>query len=130
MKVAFQIEAFFPVKPEEIYRAWLDSKLHGAMTGGEAFCSNKEGAEFSAWYGYITGSNQKLTLNTEIVQQWRTTEFKDTDEDSLINLTLQEVPKGTKITLVHTNIPEGQPDYKQGWVDYYFTPMKAYFVNR
>ena len=35
---------------------------------------------------------------------------------------------GTKLTLVHENIPEGQSDaYEQGWHEHYFAPMKAYF---
>jgi activator of HSP90 ATPase len=41
---------------------------------------------------------------------------------------LDENPNGTKITLTHTNLPEGQGEsYKQGWDDFYFTPMRAYF---
>ena len=41
---------------------------------------------------------------------------------------LELVEDGTKITIIHSDIPEGQADdYKQGWQDFYFKPMKDYF---
>ncbi len=127
MKDSFQIKAIFPVKPSIIYFAWLDSDKHSEMTGIEADCSTYEGGAFTAHDGYIRGRNVKLIPNTEIVQHWRTTEFSETDEDSEITIHLNEVKEGCELTLTHINIPKGQPDYKQGWVDFYFTPMQAYF---
>jgi hypothetical protein len=35
------------------------------------------------------------------------------------------------MTLKHTDIPPGQADgYQEGWIDYYFTPMKEYFSKK
>jgi hypothetical protein len=31
------------------------------------------------------------------------------------------------LTLIHNNIPKGQSDYEQGWINHYFEPMKTYF---
>lgn len=128
MKESFTISDILPASKEVIYSAWLDSDKHTEMTGGEATCSDQVGGDFSAWDGYITGKNVALLKNEEIVQTWRTTEFAENDEDSLLTIKLKEVDGGTEITLVHTNIPEGQTQYKQGWIDHYFVPMKAYFV--
>ena len=127
MKETFELREIFPVEPLEIYHAWLDSELHGSMTGGEAECSTKIGGSFSAWGGYIKGKNIKLVENQEIVQSWRTSEFTATDEDSILFITLNKISEGTEVVLSHSNIPVGQTQYKQGWVDHYFTPMKAYF---
>ncbi len=69
-----------------------------------------------------------LSPGKRIVQVWRTTEFTDGDEDSLIDVTLAKAPRGTKLTLTHTNVPDGHTGYKSGWVDHYFNPMKAYFT--
>jgi len=40
-------------------------------------------------------------------------------------------PKGenTLLTLTHTDLPKAEFGVEQGWVDYYFTPMKAYFQS-
>jgi hypothetical protein len=33
-----------------------------------------------------------------------------------------------RVTLVHSEVPESQAAaYRQGWVDYYWTPLKEYF---
>jgi outer membrane biosynthesis protein TonB len=64
------------------------------------------------------------------VQVWRTTEFPADAEDSRLELLFEPVGDGTetKVTLIHTNIPEGQgAQYKSGWGEHYFEPMRAYF---
>ena len=127
MKEEFEVKEIFAGEPSEIYNAWLDSDLHGKMTGGEAECSNEPGKPFSAWDGYITGTNIELIENQKIVQAWRTSEFAENDEDSLLQITLAKVSEGTELTLKHTHIPEGQTQYLQGWHDHYFIPMKTFF---
>lgn len=98
------------------------------MTGASATGAAEVGAKFSAWDGYIYGKNINLVPNRKIVQLWRTTEFKETDEDSILETELK-VSSGDScdLTLKHSNIPGNQPDYKQGWIDYYFKPMQEYF---
>lgn len=127
MKKAFEISTSFPVKPHVIFDAWLDSKTHSEMTGGEAICNNQLLGEFSAWDGYITGSNIELKSPNWIKQHWRTTEFDEKEGDSLVLIKIEAHKGGCKVILRHSNIPEGNADYQQGWVDFYFTPMKAYF---
>lgn len=130
MQTSFELKTTFPVPPEELYTAWLDGEEHTKMTGGEATASMKEGDNFTAWEGYIWGINKKLTPHSEIVQSWRTSEFKETDKDSLLTLHFKKVPGGCELTLHHKNIPEDQPKYKQGWQEHYFTPMQEYFKNK
>jgi activator of HSP90 ATPase len=115
---------------EEVYNAWLNSETHTLMTGGEAVCSNMEGEEFSAWDGYITGTNIMLKPFSEIIQNWRTSEFSDEDEDSLLKIRFNKIDRGTEITLHHSNIPESQLQYINGWKEHYFEPMTKYFNNK
>ena len=128
---AFTVTATITASPQTVYSAWLSSKGHTDMTGGTAKCSAKAGGAFTAWDGYITGKNLELVAGEKIVQTWRTTEFLDDDPDSQIELTLAQSESGTKLTLKHTGIPAGQGgDYKSGWTEFYFTPMKAYFGRK
>lgn len=127
MAVRFEIKQQFPISGAELYQAWLDGEIHSEMTGGEAVCSNEVGGEFSAWDGYISGSNVSLKPNAEIVQKWRTTEFGSQDADSILTVRLEENDLGCLLTLIHEEIPDGQPDYEQGWRDHYFNPMLQYF---
>jgi activator of HSP90 ATPase len=125
---AFTLSAIIPASPGEIYNAWLSSEGHSAMTGSQAQVEARNGGGFKAWDGYIRGKTLELEPNRRIVQAWRTTEFPEDSPDSRVEILLEEVEGGTKITLVHTHIPDGQGDsYKQGWEDFYFTPMRAHF---
>ena len=41
---------------------------------------------------------------------------------------LEPTKTGTRLTLSHSGVPDGQTGYeKAGWRDFYFSPMKAYF---
>jgi activator of HSP90 ATPase len=128
VKNGFTISEVIPAKPAEIYEAWLSSEGHTALTGNPAKVDGKVGGEFSAWDGYISGRTLELTANQRIVQAWRTSEFPDNAPDSHLEVLLEEVENGTKITLIHSDMPEDQVDsYRQGWEDFYFKPMKKYF---
>ncbi len=128
MTESLTVSTTLSATPKQIYTAWLSSKGHTAMTGGEAKCNATIGKTFTAWDGYITGKNMELEPNKRIVQLWRTSEFPENAPDSRLEILLEAVKGGTKMTLHHTNIPKGQKQqYKQGWQDHYFTPMKSYF---
>jgi len=129
MSFRFTVSAVIPARPRAIYDAWLDSKAHGKMSGGKAKASAKVGAKFAAWDGYITGINLELVPGKRIVQSWRSSEFAEGDEDSRIAVTLKPVAGGTRLTLLHTGVPDGQTGYKEGWRESYFEPMKAYFAK-
>jgi uncharacterized protein YndB with AHSA1/START domain len=130
MPYDFKLSAIIPASPQEIYDAWLDSLVHSEMTRSEAIMSDEIGGEVSAWGGYITGRNLELVPGERIVQSWRTTEFADEHEDSIITVMLEDVDGGTLLTLVHSNVPQGQTSYEEGgWQEYYFEPMKEYFAK-
>jgi len=123
-----KLSVTIPAKPADIYRAWLDSDLHSAMTGSEARVEPQVKGKFTAWDGYIEGTIVEMDPSQRIVQKWRTTDFPSDSPDSLVEITLKEIKKGTRITLIHTDIPAGQgDDYRTGWKDFYFDPMKRYF---
>jgi activator of HSP90 ATPase len=125
---SFKMSAQFPISARELYKAWLDSKQHAGFTGAGARIVPQVGGEFSAWDGYILGKTLEMTPFRRIVQAWRTTDFPDGCDDSLVEITLEKAGGGTKLTIKHTEIPEGQGEgYKDGWRQFYFKPMKGYF---
>ena len=128
MPYSYTLSTVMPASPAEIYRAWLDSIAHSEMTGGEATMSDEVGADMSAWDGYITGRNLELVPGERIVQSWRTTEFDDEFEDSIVTILLQETEDGTLLTLEHSNVPDEHKSYEEGgWQSNYFEPMIVYF---
>ena len=131
MKNQFTISTFIPAPPEKVFRAWLSSEGHTGMTGSKAKVEPRVGGAFTAWDGYITGKTTTLKPYTRIVQAWRTSEFPADCVDSQIEIVLEAVEGGTKLTLTHTNIPAGQADsYESGWEESYFQPMREWFEQK
>ncbi len=131
MSFKFTVSDVIPASPRAVYDAWLDSRAHGAMTNSKSKASTKVGGKFMATDDYVWGVNLELVPGKKIIQSWRTSDFAEGDQDSKISVTLKPVAGGTKLILLHSALPESQRElgYPQGWADYYFTPMKAYFAK-
>ena len=131
MPYDFKVSDVIPATPEEIYDAWMSTDGHTAMTGADAHVDPRVGGEFDAWDGYISGRTLELEPGRRIVQSWRSSEFEDQHADSRIEVLLDEVEGGSRVTVRHTTVPDGQLGYEQGgWQDSYFDPMKEYFAAR
>jgi uncharacterized protein YndB with AHSA1/START domain len=125
---SIEVSARFPVTPDQLFRAWLDSREHTRFTGGVAHIDPSVGGRFSAWDDYITGRTLEIEPGRRIVQAWRTAEFPLGAPDSRLEARFESENGGTRLVLVHTDIPEGHGDrYEEGWVDSYFEPMQRYF---
>ena len=127
MALQFTTSALIPAQPSTIYAAWLDSQGHTEMTGADAVCSAEIEGTFQAWNGYIEGKNLELQKNKRIVQAWRTSEFSEDEPDSRVEIMLKADGDVTEVSIAHTGLPEHGMQYLQGWADFYFSPMCAYF---
>ena len=124
-KESFVTRARFLVPAKTLYRDWLDSAGHTAMTGAPATCDARIGGVFSAWDGYIQGVNLELEPGRRIVQSWLTTDFPEGSQPSRVEVLFEPVKGGTEITIRHTDIPEEVSGrYERGWKEYYFDPMR------
>lgn len=115
-------------EPDEVYESLVDAKKHSAFTGSKATGAPKVGAKFSAWDGYILGKHLELKKGQRIVQEWKTNEWPSGYPPSRLELTFKKVKNGTEITMVHSDVPaEQSEDLEQGWIAFYWEPLKAYF---
>lgn len=121
-----KVSDIIPAPPERVYTAWLDAREHARMTG--AIATDEGDGRFTARDGYITGRTVSSVPHSKIVQAWRTTEFPRELPDSVLKIGFEKAAGGTKVTLVHEELPEGQSEaYALGWDEHYFAPMKAFF---
>jgi activator of HSP90 ATPase len=66
-----------------------------------------------------------------VVQEWTTTDWVEGYGPSRLELTFKEVPRGTEISMVHSNVPKEQADeIAEGWVEFYWNPLKEYFSSQ
>jgi activator of HSP90 ATPase len=117
-----------PATPAQVYAAFTNARIHAAFTGAPATGRARVVGAFTAWDGYIFGVHRELTKDQHIVQDWQTTEWPDGAAPSRLELSFTAVAGGTEVRMVHSNVPADQADgYRQGWIDYYWNPLKAYF---
>jgi uncharacterized protein YndB with AHSA1/START domain len=128
---SLSLSELIPATEEEIYSAWLNSNEHSAFTGDQAEIDPVVGGRHSTFGGYAQGAIIDLIPARRIVQTWRTNDFPEGSPDSRLELTLEATVGGTMVTLLHTEIPDGQSDnYREGWVKYYFEALKKYFADK
>ena len=121
----------FDAPPHEVFEALIDARKHAAFTGDTARIDRRVGGSFSVWGGYATGKTLRLEKDKVIVQTWRTTGFAEGDADSEVMFQFSTKGEGTRLMFVHSGIPDAlAEDIKQGWIDFYWTPLKAYLGAR
>jgi len=117
--------------PKQVYDAYVDSKKHSEFTDSKATGKPVVGGKFTAWDGYISGKFLELEDGKRVVQEWTSTDFPEDYPPSKLELTFCEVPKGTEILMVHSNVPKDQEDdTTDGWTEFYWEPLKKYFSKK
>ncbi len=121
-------EAVIDASPVEVYEAYLNPEKHAAFTGSPATGSPRVGGKFTAWDGYIQGKFLELEKGKKIVHEWKTTEWPAEYPPSIIELTFKPKGRKTVLTMVHSKAPAEQTaDYEEGWMEWYWEPLKRYF---
>ena len=123
------LSADFLIGAQKLYKAWLDPIHHAAMSfGGEADIDARLGGSHSVGNGYIQGVFEELIPGQKIVQTWRTSDFLEDQADSRVEIHFSDTDEGGHIRLVQTGLPLDQvEEYRLGWLQNYFEPMKRYF---
>ena len=126
MSESIEVSGVIPAAAERIFNAWLSADEHSKMVGNSA--TYAADGSFTAWDGYITGQTLEQTPHSRIVQSWRTNEFPEGAPDSRLEVLFTPEGDGTRVTLKHTGIPDGQgQSYQTGWGERYLEPMTRYF---
>lgn len=124
------IVTLLPVRPEIMYRLWMNSRQHSEFTGSPAEIDARVGGTFTALNGYVTGKNLALEAGRRILQAWRTADFPADAPDSELELLMEATTGGTLFTLIHRNLPSTQlDDYRLSWEEQYLQPLKDYIEN-
>lgn len=122
--------ATFHCSPLKVYEVLMDERKHAQLTGAPATISRKVGGNFSIYGAYATGKNIELITGKKIVQTWRSSDWPE-NEISVVTFNLQETKKGTRLSFIQTGVPEDQYEsIKQGWIDFYWEPMKQLLESK
>ncbi len=124
-------KAIIPASPAEVYEAFIDPRIHSAITGAKATCVPKVGGKITAWGDYITGKNLVLVKGKRIVQEWSTSDWIEGYPPSTLDLTFVKKGKGTELRMIHSDVPEAMAaEFSDGWKEHYWSHLKEYFCNK
>ncbi len=91
-----------PASPIEVYEALVDGEKHGSFMGSPATSDPRVDGHMTAHGHYIRGKYLELEPGARILQTWRTTEWPEGYDDSLLEIRLEPVESGTRLTMVHS----------------------------
>ena len=105
----------------KVWKALVDPKLITKWGGGPAKMQDEVGFNFSLWGGDIWGRNNKVVKEKLLEQDWYGGKW---DKPSKVKFELLEKDGVTAVKLTHSNIPENEQSFADGWKDYYMGPLK------
>lgn len=116
-----------PAPPRVVFKALADSRQHSAFTGSKAKLPRRKGGRMTAYDGYISGKVIGLWPGVGLLQTWRTTEWPKGAADSRLEIRLAPAGKGTRLTMIHSEVPASQASgYAGGWKAFYWAPLRRY----
>jgi activator of HSP90 ATPase len=114
----------FKADPHEVYEILMDQKKHAKLVDSDARISRKVGGKFVIYGGDVEGKNLELVQDQKIVQTWRYNDWPE-GHYSTATFVFTPVEKGTRMNFTQTDVSDDKyEEIKQGWIDYYWTPLK------
>ena len=131
MPKTIQQSVTLPAPAADLYRMYLDSKRHAAITGAPVRIGARPGSPFRAFNGALSGKMLVTRPGRMIVQTWRSTGFGVKDPDSILILTFSSRGKSGRIRLVHANVADRDArGVTEGWPKYYWRPWRTYLTKK
>lgn len=116
--------------PAVIYKGWLDSWIHGAITEALAAINPQVEGEYRLWSGSVYGRFLSLVPNQTIKMTWRTVEFPSSMNDTIATITLKPKNTGTRFHVYHEQIPDVfLEQFRFAWQEYYFPRLQNFFIT-
>ncbi len=115
--------------PKDVYEILMDAKKHSLLTGSTVKMSKKINGKFEVFDHYCHGYNIELEEGKKIIQAWNFQEDGwPQDHFSICKFEFEATEKGTKLNFTQSGVPEHKcEELKEGWKQYYWKPMAAYF---
>lgn len=113
-----------------VFEGWLTPAIHGHYAEAFVKMDPRPEGRFELWGGAVRGQFLDIQRHREIKMTWRTVDFLPSMLDSQVSLQFQPQPKGTRVLVTHTHIPEpmlGQ--FRFAWDEYYLPKMQQFYLK-
>jgi activator of HSP90 ATPase len=116
--------------PAEVFKCFMDEKIHAKFTGMKATISKEVGGEFETCDGMNSGYNVFIKKNEKIVQAWTQKGMGDS-AFTIVHIDLEKTDHGTRINFNHLGVPEEHSGrLTEGWKKIYWEPLKDFLSQK
>jgi activator of HSP90 ATPase len=120
-------QATIPADPGRVYAVLADADALSALAGMKGVPGSRDGEEFSAFDGNVTGRQIELIPGTRIVQAWRFPRWEE-GVFSLVRFTLTAVDGATQLVIDQHGEPDDWHDHVDAnWPTFYIKPLTEHF---
>lgn len=124
-------EVFPQVKASTLFELYTNASKHQEATGAPALITDKLGDPFNLYDGFCFGENIEIKKDKLIVQSWRTEDWPDLVDDSIVVIRLVEEGDDTHLYLTHADLPEVMAEsLRTGWEDYYWNKWRDFLYTK
>ncbi len=124
------LAASLPATPHRLYDMYLDPEQHSAFTGARSRSRPSPVPSFRPSTGPFPARSCTSSQNGSSSRNGDSVNFPAEAIDSILVLTFWPEGKGTRIELVHVNVPEEDfAGISEGWVKFYWNPWRAYLTG-
>jgi uncharacterized protein YndB with AHSA1/START domain len=123
------IEILLPALPSQLMEMLTNQEQIAIWSGEEAVFEAKEGGKVSLFGGWMNGVVKKISKE-ELSYTWKTSEWSEETEESLVNFKLKASGDQTLLAINHLNLPNENEvkSHKSGWFDFFLTPLEDYLM--
>lgn len=131
-KIEFKFERTIPAPPEEVFNAWLDSKIPGTPWNmADKLLLNPKVDGFFYWVAKGTSHYGRFTVvapSDRIQHTWVSP--NTLGYESIVTVTFKKQGEGTVMTLVHSDLPDTDRGrgHEKGW-NYFLDMFPQQFQN-
>lgn len=117
-------------KVEEVYKAFMDEKLHAKFTHMKAHIEGHVGGTFETTDGESFGYLIHLKENKKIVMAWSHRSFTP-GFYSIVDIELESTETGCRLNFNHLGVPEEHSGWlTEGWRRIYWEPLKEFLEEK
>ena len=131
MRNVIHQSVILPERAEVLFDMYMDASVHTTITSAPVTINKNDDGGFQAFNGVLSGIFLQVVKPSLIVQLWRSTQFNDSDPDSILILSFIPVGDEGRVDLVHLDVPDH--DYKgvsEGWEKFYWVPWRKYLESQ
>jgi uncharacterized protein YndB with AHSA1/START domain len=130
MSISISLKRKIKVPIEVVFDAMTNAIVLSEFTG-KAVIEPNIGSLYQMFDGWVSGEILAIEKNKTLSYTWKTTDWDENDEPSIVSYTFKEKGGSTSIELTHSNLPNQKEadEHLKGWEEHVFLPLEKYLIG-